>query len=70
MKEPLSCLRCGKCCFVDLTAYMEKEDYERSRHQRNSALRPACLSIPGIPGIRRAGYRAGCRVKGAWIETV
>ena len=31
MKEPLSCLRCGKCCFVDLTAYAEKEDFDRWR---------------------------------------
>ena len=31
MKEPLSCLCCGKCCFVDLTAYAEKEDFDRWR---------------------------------------
>ena len=31
MEEPLSCLRCGKCCFVDLTAYAEKEDFDRWR---------------------------------------
>ncbi|MCE5211270.1 MAG: YkgJ family cysteine cluster protein [Deltaproteobacteria bacterium] len=29
MKEPLPCLRCGKCCFVDFTAYAQKEDYDR-----------------------------------------
>jgi Fe-S-cluster containining protein len=31
MKEQLSCLQCGKCCFVDLTAYAEKEDFDRWR---------------------------------------
>ena len=31
MEEPRSCLRCGKCCFVDLTAYAEQEDFERWR---------------------------------------
>jgi Fe-S-cluster containining protein len=31
MKEQLSCLQCGKCCFVDLTAYAEKEDFKRWR---------------------------------------
>jgi len=31
MKEQLSCLQCGKCCFVDLTAYAQKEDYDRWR---------------------------------------
>jgi Fe-S-cluster containining protein len=31
MGKPLSCLRCGKCCFVDLTAYAEKEDFDRWR---------------------------------------
>jgi Fe-S-cluster containining protein len=31
MKEPLSCLQCGKCCFVDFTAYAHKEDYDRWR---------------------------------------
>ena len=29
MEEPLSCLQCGKCCFVDLTAYVEPSDFER-----------------------------------------
>jgi Fe-S-cluster containining protein len=31
MEEPLFCLRCGKCCFVDLTAYAQKEDFDRWR---------------------------------------
>jgi len=31
MEEPLSCLQCGKCCFVDMTAYAEPEDYDRWR---------------------------------------
>ena len=31
MEGQLSCLRCGKCCFVDLTAYAEKEDFDRWR---------------------------------------
>ncbi len=31
MEEPLSCLRCGKCCFVDLTAYAEQKDFDRWR---------------------------------------
>ena len=31
MKEPLPCLQCGKCCFVDMTAYAEKEDFDRWR---------------------------------------
>jgi Fe-S-cluster containining protein len=31
MKKPLRCLQCGKCCFVDLTAYAEKEDLDRWR---------------------------------------
>ena len=31
MEERLSCLRCGKCCFVDLTAYAEQEDFDRWR---------------------------------------
>ncbi len=29
MEQPLTCLRCGKCCFVDLTAYAEPNDFER-----------------------------------------
>jgi Fe-S-cluster containining protein len=29
VKELLSCLRCGKCCFADLTAYAEQEDFDR-----------------------------------------
>lgn len=29
MEEQLSCLRCGKCCFVDLTAYAEQSDFDR-----------------------------------------
>ena len=31
MEETLSCLRCGKCCFADLTAYAQKEDFDRWR---------------------------------------
>jgi Fe-S-cluster containining protein len=31
MEKPLSCLRCGKCCFVDLTAYAQQNDFERWR---------------------------------------
>ena len=31
MKEPRSCLRCGKCCFVDLIAYAQQEDFDRWR---------------------------------------
>ncbi len=31
MEEPLSCLKCGKCCFVDLTAYAEQDDFDRWR---------------------------------------
>ena len=27
----LSCLCCGKCCFVALTAYVQQEDFERWR---------------------------------------
>lgn len=29
MEEPLSCKRCGKCCFVDLTAYAQQDDFDR-----------------------------------------
>ena len=29
MEETLSCLQCGKCCFVDLTAYAEPGDFDR-----------------------------------------
>lgn len=28
VKTP-SCLQCGKCCFVDLTAYAQESDFER-----------------------------------------
>jgi Fe-S-cluster containining protein len=31
MKHPPSCLQCGKCCFVDLTAYAQEEDFDRWR---------------------------------------
>ena len=31
MKKSLSCLQCGKCCFVDFTAYAQQEDYDRWR---------------------------------------
>ncbi|PKN69849.1 MAG: hypothetical protein CVU54_07385 [Deltaproteobacteria bacterium HGW-Deltaproteobacteria-12] len=31
MEEPLTCLQCGKCCFVDLTAYAEPSDFDRWR---------------------------------------
>jgi len=31
MQEPLTCLHCGKCCFVDLTAYAVQEDFDRWR---------------------------------------
>jgi Fe-S-cluster containining protein len=31
MEDPPPCRRCGKCCFVDLTAYAQKEDYDRWR---------------------------------------
>jgi Fe-S-cluster containining protein len=31
MGEPVSCRQCGKCCFVDLTAYAEQCDYDRWR---------------------------------------
>jgi len=30
-EEHLPCLRCGKCCFVDLTAYVRKSDFDRWR---------------------------------------
>ncbi|MBN1472025.1 MAG: YkgJ family cysteine cluster protein [Syntrophaceae bacterium] len=33
MKESLLCLRCGKCCFVDMTAYAQKEDFDRWRSE-------------------------------------
>ncbi len=33
MAGPLSCLCCGKCCFVDLTAYAHQEDFARWRAQ-------------------------------------
>ena len=33
MTEKMSCLCCGKCCFVDLTAYAEQEDYDRWRKE-------------------------------------
>jgi Fe-S-cluster containining protein len=29
MKDEPLCKKCGKCCFVDLTAYAEKDDFER-----------------------------------------
>ena len=28
-----SCLQCGKCCFVDLTAYAQQSDYDRWKAQ-------------------------------------
>lgn len=31
MKEKISCRCCGKCCFVDFTAYAQEEDIERWR---------------------------------------
>ncbi|MGB5217525.1 MAG: YkgJ family cysteine cluster protein [Smithella sp.] len=31
MKEPLACLSCGKCCFVDMVAYAQQEDFDRWR---------------------------------------
>ncbi len=31
MEESLYCLQCGKCCFVDLTAYAEQKDFDRWR---------------------------------------
>ena len=31
MEESLYCLQCGKCCFVDLSAYAEQEDFDRWR---------------------------------------
>jgi hypothetical protein len=31
MKEPQSCLRCGRCCFVDLTAYTQQKCFDRWR---------------------------------------
>jgi len=33
LKKQLTCLCCGKCCFVDLTAYAEKEDFDRWRKE-------------------------------------
>lgn len=33
MKKKLSCKCCGKCCFVDLTAYAEQEDFDRWRKE-------------------------------------
>lgn len=33
MKKKPSCLLCGKCCFVDFTAYAQQEDYERWREE-------------------------------------
>lgn len=33
MEETLSCLRCGKCCFVDFTAYAGPEDFERWKRE-------------------------------------
>ncbi len=32
VKTP-SCLQCGKCCFVDLTAYAQQSDYDRWKAQ-------------------------------------
>lgn len=29
MQKALSCLQCGKCCFVDLTAYAQQSDFDR-----------------------------------------
>lgn len=29
MKKSLPCLQCGQCCFVDFTAYVQQEDYDR-----------------------------------------
>ena len=34
MEKPLSCLQCGKCCFVDFTAYARQEDYDRWRAEK------------------------------------
>ncbi|MEN6468181.1 MAG: YkgJ family cysteine cluster protein [Smithella sp.] len=34
MGKPLSCLQCGKCCFVDFTAYAQPEDYDRWRAEK------------------------------------
>lgn len=31
MEGPLSCRRCGKCCFVDMIAYAQQEDFDRWR---------------------------------------
>jgi Fe-S-cluster containining protein len=31
MGKSISCRRCGKCCFVDLTAYAQQEDFDRWR---------------------------------------
>ena len=31
MKKEILCEQCGKCCFVDLTAYAQKEDFDRWR---------------------------------------
>ena len=33
MVKALTCLCCGKCCFVDLIAYAQKEDFERWRKE-------------------------------------
>jgi hypothetical protein len=35
MEEPLSCLQCGKCCFVDLTANAQQEDFNSENFYTN-----------------------------------
>jgi Fe-S-cluster containining protein len=53
MKEPLTCLRCGKCCFVDLTAYAEQSDFDRWRAENRQDI----LSIIKNQHLTWAGDR-------------
>ena len=53
MEEPLTCLRCGKCCFVDLTAYAEQEDFERWRAENRQDI----LNIINNHNLTWAGDR-------------
>jgi len=61
----IACVRCGKCCFVDMIAYAQPEDFERWRREKRDDI----LKVVEGEHLVWAGDRMVSSQTGAFSQT-